>query len=52
MSMAMPAPDQATLAKRERIIAAMRAIMPGEGVIVDEAALRHLEIQIVPGLGF
>lgn len=43
MSIAMPAPDQATLAKRDRIIAAMRAIVPGEGVIVDEAALRPWE---------
>lgn len=43
MSIAMPAPDQATLAKRDRIIAAMRAIVPGEGVIVDEAELRPWE---------
>lgn len=49
MSMAMPAPDQARLAKRERIIAAMRAIMPGEGVIVDEAALRPWESKSSPG---
>jgi len=33
MSILMPAPDAATLAKRDRIIAAMRAIVPGEGVI-------------------
>lgn len=43
MSIAMPAPDQATLAKRDRIIAAMRAIVPGEGVIVDKAELRPWE---------
>lgn len=49
MSMAMPAPDQARLAKRERIIAAMRAIMPGESVIVDEAALRPWESKSSPG---
>jgi glycolate oxidase len=43
MSIAMPAPDQATLAKRDRVIAAMRAIVPGEGVIVDQEALRPWE---------
>jgi len=39
----MPAPDTATLAKRDRIIAAMRAIVPGEGVISDADGLRPWE---------
>jgi len=43
MSIAMPVPDVATLAKRDRIIAAMRAIVPGEGVIDDADGLRPWE---------
>lgn len=43
MSISMPAPDDRVLAKRDRIIAAMRAIVPGEGVIVDTDALRVWE---------
>jgi FAD/FMN-containing dehydrogenases len=43
MSIAMPLPDLATLAKRDRIVAAMRAIVPGEGVIDDADALRPWE---------
>ena len=43
MSIVMPAPDQDTLAKRDRIIAAMREIVSGEGVIADEDALRPWE---------
>ena len=43
MSIAMPPPDEATLAKRDRVIAAMRAIVPGEGVIVEPDALRPWE---------
>ncbi|GGY91374.1 lactate dehydrogenase [Novosphingobium colocasiae] len=39
----MPVPDQATLAKRARIVAAMRSIVPGEGVIDDPDALRPWE---------
>ncbi|MBL8805453.1 MAG: FAD-binding protein [Rhodospirillales bacterium] len=31
--MTMPAPDQAVLSRRERIVADLRAIVPGEGVI-------------------
>jgi glycolate oxidase len=34
--MLMPKPDASILARRQEIIAAMRAIVPGEGVIVDE----------------
>lgn len=33
MTFAMPEPDAATLSKRSRIVAAMRAILPGESVI-------------------
>jgi len=43
MSIAMPLPDEVTLAKRDRIAAAMRAIVPGEGVIDDPDALRPWE---------
>ncbi len=43
MSIAMPSPDEGTLAKREQIVAAMRAIVPGEGVIDDPDALRPWE---------
>jgi len=43
VSIAMPAPDTATLAKLDRIIAAMRAIVPGEGVISDPDGLRPWE---------
>ena len=37
MSIMMPAADQAVLARRAEIVAALRAIVPGEGVI-DSAA--------------
>ena len=36
MSVAMPLPDQTVLARRERIVAALRDIVPGEGVIAAE----------------
>src|SRR5499426_715117 len=39
----MPAPDQAVLARRERIVAALRAIVQGEGVIASERELRPYE---------
>jgi glycolate oxidase len=39
----MPAPNPETLAKRELIIAAMRAIVPGEGVITEPHELRPWE---------
>src|SRR5262247_2883982 len=39
----MPAPDQAVLARRERIVAARRAIVPGEGVIAAEREMRPYE---------
>ena len=43
MSLAMPAPDQAVLARRQSIVAALRAIVPGEGVIAAEREMRPYE---------
>lgn len=43
MSLKMPAPDQQVLARREEIIAALRRIVPGEGVISQADALRPYE---------
>lgn len=39
----MPEPDRATIARRGEIASALRAIVPGEGVIVDEHELRPYE---------
>jgi glycolate oxidase len=39
----MPAPDAAVLARRDRIVAALRAIVPGEGVIAAEREMRPYE---------
>src|SRR5215831_20841978 len=39
----MPAPDQAVLARRERIVAALRAIVRGEGVIAREHEMKPYE---------
>ena len=41
--MQMPDPDRDVIARRAEIIAAMRAIVPGEGVIADEAMLKAFE---------
>jgi glycolate oxidase len=43
MSVQMPAPDQDVLLRRETIVAAMRAIVPGEGVIAGEREMRPFE---------
>ena len=43
MSLRMPTPDQAVLDRRAEIVAALRAIVPGEGVIDDPAELRPYE---------
>jgi glycolate oxidase len=43
MSVAMPATDAAVLARRPRIVAALRAIVPGEGVIDGEREMRPYE---------
>ena len=39
----MPPPDAAILARRDRIIADLSAIVPGEGVMTDETSLRTYE---------
>jgi glycolate oxidase len=41
--MEMPAPDQATIARRDEIAAVLRQIVPGEGVIVSEPERRAYE---------
>ena len=43
MSLKMPEPDQAVLARRAEIVAALRAIVPGEGVIAHEREMRPYE---------
>lgn len=43
MSLTMPEPDAHTLARRDDIVAAMRAIVSGEGVIDDVDGLRPYE---------
>jgi glycolate oxidase len=43
MSVLMPAFDQAVLARREEIVAALSAIVPGDGVISAERAMRPFE---------
>jgi len=41
--MKMPEPDAGVIARREEIIAAMRAIVPGEGVIADDKGMAVYE---------
>ena len=41
--MKMPEPDSSIIARRDGIAAALRTIVPGEGVIVDEDELRPYE---------
>ncbi|WP_211109766.1 FAD-linked oxidase C-terminal domain-containing protein [Azospirillum oleiclasticum] len=41
--MKMPAPDSGVIARRREIVDRLRAIVPGEGVIVDENELRAYE---------
>jgi glycolate oxidase len=43
MSVKMPASDEAVLARRERIVVALRRIVPGEGVIAAEREMRPYE---------
>src|SRR5688572_33470806 len=43
MSLAMPKPDADVLARREAIVAALRRIVPGEGVIASRRAMRPYE---------
>src|SRR5690349_24330669 len=41
--MKMPEPDADVLARRDRIVAALRALVPGEGVIASEREMRPYE---------
>jgi glycolate oxidase len=41
--MEMPAPDQAILARKSRIVARLRAVLPADAVIEDEAETRAYE---------
>ena len=43
MSLRLPAPDPALLARRHEIVAALRAIVPGEGVIAGAQEMRAYE---------
>ncbi len=43
MAIVMPAPDQAILGRRNAIVAALRAIVPGEGVIDSPAEMLPYE---------
>ncbi len=43
MPVAMPEPDGAVLARRAEIVAALRRIVPGEGVIASDLAMRPYE---------
>ena len=43
MTLLMPAPDSTVLSRRAAIVTALRAIVPGEGVIDSEAEMRPFE---------
>src|SRR3954447_877955 len=43
MVVAMPEPNRAVLARRDRIVKALSTIVPGEGVIASEVAMRPYE---------
>nr|WP_298103525.1 FAD-linked oxidase C-terminal domain-containing protein [uncultured Shinella sp.] len=43
MAILMPLPDQSVLTRRDQIVAALRKIVPGEGVISEAAELRPYE---------
>ena len=43
MSVRMPEPDAEVLGRRDRIVAALRSIVPGEGVIAGEREMRPYE---------
>ncbi len=43
MSLVMPPPDAAVIARRDSIIATLRSIVPGEGVIASEPEMRVYE---------
>src|SRR5712672_1826320 len=48
MSLVMPAADQAVLARRAQIVADLQEIVPGEGVIAAERAMRPYESDGLP----
>src|SRR6201991_3048180 len=48
MSIMMPAADEAVLARRDAIVAALRAIVPGEGVIDSAAGMCPYESAGLP----
>jgi len=48
MSIRMPAADQAVLDRRAKIVAALRQIVPGEGVIAGETEMRPFESDGLP----
>ena len=43
MSVRMPEPDRDVLSRRAKIVAALRSIVPGEGVIATEKEMRPFE---------
>jgi len=43
MSVKMPELDGAVLARRDKIVAALRTIVPGEGVIATEREMKPFE---------
>src|SRR5881392_3078335 len=43
MAVMMPVPDAGVASRRGEIVAALRAIVPGEGVIASERAMRPYE---------
>ncbi len=43
MSVRMPEPDSAVLSRREKIVATLRSIVPGEGVIAGEREMKPFE---------
>src|SRR4051794_35386124 len=43
MSVKMPDPDREVLARRAKIVAALRSVVPGEGVIATEKEMRPFE---------
>ena len=45
MTILMPAADKAVLARRDEIVAALRAIVPGEGVIDSAAEMLPLRVR-------
>jgi glycolate oxidase len=43
MPVMMPAPDAGLVSRRDEIVAGLRAIVPGEGVIATEREMRPYE---------